>query len=174
MPILALSLAICGVPATASAAEPQPDAAPQAPAVSPDPAPGAGDVAPPQQSDPSTPVPVAPQAPATSDQPVAPVAPAAPPPASTAQQTRPKPKPNPRPNPTRARRDTPASRSDRRSGPADPGLLRRVDSFLPGAQADEGPPSHRVLLAAAALLALVMASGSMSSIAARVSRRPLR
>jgi hypothetical protein len=45
-----------------------------------------------------------------------------------------------------------------------------VQSFLPGVQGDEHSASHLVLLAAAALLALVMASGSLLSVATRVWR----
>ena len=49
--------------------------------------------------------------------------------------------------------------------------MLRVDAFLPGVQGNEDSPSHLVLLAAAALLALLMASGSLLSVATRVWRR---
>ena len=175
VPILALALAL-GVSGAASAAEPQPDAAPQAPAVVPDPAPEATEAAPPQQPAPVTPAQPAPQAPSTSEQPAAAAAPAPAP--QTTQQTAPKPKPKAKPQPNSARAserdDTPASRSDRRAGPAEPSQLLRVKAFLPGVQGNEDSPSHLVLLAAAALLALVMASGSLLSVATRVWRSPLR
>jgi hypothetical protein len=166
LPVLALSLTLLGVSGTASAAEPQPDAAPQAPAVAPDPAPGTTDATPRQQSPPVTPVQAAPQVPTASQQPAA-----APPPAPT--RTAPKAKSTPK-SPSRARRDTRASRSERTTEPADPSRLLRIDSFLPGVQGDEDSPSHLVLLAAAALLALVMASGSLLSVTTRVWRSPLR
>ena len=168
LPTLAISLAFCAVSGVASAAEPQPDAAPQAPAVSPDPAPQATNT-PPQQSAPAQPVEVAPQAPATAQQPATP---AATPSTTTPRQASPKPKAESKP--ARARRETPASRPARRAEPADPSLLLRVDSFLPGVQGDEDSPSHLVLLAAAALLALLMASGSLLSVVTRVWRGQLR
>ena len=72
------------------------------------------------------------------------------------------------------RREAATSDPERRARPADPSLLLRVDSFLPGVQGDEDSPSHLVLLAAAALLALLMASGSLLSVATRVWRGQLR
>ena len=74
LPVLVLSLAFWAILGTASAAEPQPDAAPQAPAVAPDPAPEARNTTPPQQSTPAPPTQVAPQAPAVTQQPSAPAA----------------------------------------------------------------------------------------------------
>jgi hypothetical protein len=157
-------LAVSGA---AWAVEPQPDAAPQAPAVAPDPAPGTTDVTPRQQSPADTLVQAAPHVPTASQQPAA-----AAPPAPT--RTAPKPRSKPKSTPARARRDTRASRSERTTEPADPSQLLRVDSFLPGVQGDEDSPSHLLLLAAAALLALVMASGSLLSVTTRVWRSPLR
>jgi hypothetical protein len=52
--------------------------------------------------------------------------------------------------------------------------LVRVDAFLPGVQGNEDSPSHLVLLAAGALLALLMASGSLVSVATRVWGGQLR
>jgi hypothetical protein len=164
LPVLVLSLAFWAILGTASAAEPQPDAAPQAPAVAPDPAPEARNTTPPQQS-----TPVAPQAPAVTQQPSAP---AATPSTTTPRQTSPKPKVESKP--ARVRRETPASRPERRAEPADPSRLLRVDAFLPGVQGNEDSPSHLVLLAAAALLALLMASGSLISVATRVWGGQLR
>ena len=144
--------------------------------MAPDPAPEATEAAPPQQTAPVTPAQPAPQAPSTSEQPATAAAPAPAP--QTTQQTAPKPKPKAKPQPNSARasarRDTPASRSDRRAGPAEPSQLLRVNAFLPGVQGNEDSPSHLVLLAAAALLALVTASGSLLSVATRVWRSPLR
>src|SRR5829696_1604593 len=168
-PILALSLVFLGFPGTSSAAEPQPDAAPQAPAVAPDPAPGTTDSTPPQQSTPSPPVEVAPQAPAVTQQPAAP---AATPSTGAPRPTSPEPKAKSKP--ARAGREAPEPRPERLTGPNNPSPLLRVDSFLPGVQGDEDSPSHLVLLAAAALLALLMASGSLVSVATRVWRGQLR
>jgi cytoskeletal protein RodZ len=168
LPTLALSLVFLGLAGQASAVEPQPDAAPQAPAVSPDPAPQATSP-PPQQSAPTQPVQVAPQAPATTQQPATP---AATPSTTPTPQASPKPKAERKTKPTR--RETLASRPETQAKPADPSRLLRVDSFLPGVQGDEDSPSHLVLLAAAALLALLMASGSLLSVATRVWPRQLR
>ena len=169
LPVLVLSLAFWAILGTASAAEPQPDAAPQAPAVAPDPAPEARNTTPPQQSTPAPPTQVAPQAPAVTQQPSVP---AATPSTTTQRQTSSKPKVESKP--ARVRRETPASRPERRAEPADPSRLVRVDSFLPGVQGNEDSPSHLVLLAAAALLALLMASGSLISVATRVWGGQLR
>lgn len=165
LPILVLSLVCCALSGPASAAEPQPDAAPQAPAVAPDPAPDTTNEAPPQQSAPAPapPVQVAPQVPAMGEPPAAP---AATPPTAAPQGTSPEPKA--RSKPARVRRETPEPRPERTAGPADPSLLLPVDSFLAGVQGDENSPSHLVLLAAAALVALLMASGSLVSVATRV------
>jgi hypothetical protein len=179
VPILALSLALCALPATVYAAEPGPDAAPQTPSVAPDPAPGgaaypapgATAPAPPEPTEPeqAAPVQAAPQQPAATQQPAAPAV-AAP----MAQPTAPTPEPKSTSKPASARRDKPTPRSERKTEPADPSLLLRVESFLPGVQGNEDSPSHLVLLAAAALLALLLASGSLLSVAARVSRGQLR
>jgi hypothetical protein len=168
MPTLAISLVFLGLAGQASAVEPQPDAAPQAPAVSPDPAPQATNP-PPQQSAPTEPVQVTPQAPATTQQPATP---AATPSTTPTPQASPKPKAERKTKP--ARSETPASRPESQTKPADPSRLLRVDSFLPGVQGDEDSPSHLVLLAAAALLALLMASGSLVSVATRVWGGQLR
>ena len=168
LPVLVLSLVFWAILGTASAAEPQPDAAPQAPAVAPDPAPEARTTTPPQQSTPAPPTQVAPQAPAVTQQPSVP---AATPSTTTPRQTSPKPKVESKPA---VRSETPASRPERRTEPADPSRLVRVDSFLPGVQGNEDSPSHLVLLAAAALLALLMASGSLISVATRVWGGQLR
>jgi hypothetical protein len=168
VPTLAIALVFVGLAGTASAVEPQPDAAPQAPAVAPDPAPEATNSPPPQQSTPQAPAQVTPQAPAVAQEPAAPAAT----PSTTPTQASPKPKAERKTKP--ARRETPASRPESQAKPADPSRLLRVDSFLPGVQGDEDSPSHLVLLAAAALLALLMASGSLLSVATRVWPRQLR
>jgi hypothetical protein len=169
LPTLVISLVFLGTPGTTAAAEPQPDPAPQAPAVAPDPAPDATNAAPPQQSVPSTPVQVAPQTPAVTQEPATPATTS---PTAAPQQASPKPKAEPKPK--SGRRETSAARPERRAEPADPSRLLRVDSFLPGVQGDEDSPSHLVLLAAAALLALLMASGSLLSVATRVWPGQLR
>jgi outer membrane biosynthesis protein TonB len=171
VPTLAISLVFLGLPGTTAAAEPQPDPAPQAPAVTPDPAPEATNTAPPpQQSAPPPPEQVAPQTPAVTQQPSAPAATT--PSAAAPRPTSPEPKAESKPKPVH--RETPASRPERRAEPANPSLLLRVNSFLPGVQGDEDSPSHLVLLAAGALLALLMASGSLLSVATRVWPRQLR
>jgi cytoskeletal protein RodZ len=168
LPTLAIALVFVGLAGTASAVEPQPDAAPQAPAVAPDPAPEATNSPPPQQSTPQAPAQITPQAPAVAQEPAAPAAT----PSTTPTQASPKPKAERKTKP--ARRETAASRPETQAKPADPSRLLRVDSFLPGVQGDEDSPSHLVLLAAAALLALLMASGSLLSVATRVWPRQLR
>ena len=168
LPTLAIALVFVGLAGTASAVEPQPDAAPQAPAVAPDPAPEATNSPPPQQSTPQAPAQVTPQAPAVAQEPAVPAAT----PSTTPTQASPKPKAERNTKP--ARRETAASRPESQAKPADPSRLLRVDSFLPGVQGDEDSPSHLVLLAAAALLALLMASGSLLSVATRVWPRQLR
>jgi outer membrane biosynthesis protein TonB len=171
LPTLALSLAFCGVSSTAFAAEPVPDAAPQAPAVSPDPAPEA---APQQQSTPVQPVQITPQAPAVTQQPADPATTpsTATPSTTTPQQASPEPKAQSKPKPVR--HATPQPRPERVTEPADPSRLLRVASFLPGVQGNEDSPSHLVLLGAAALLALLMASGSLLSVATRMWPGQLR
>jgi outer membrane biosynthesis protein TonB len=169
VPTLAISLVFLGLPGTTAAAEPQPDAAPQAPAVAPDPAPEARNTTPPQQSAPTPPVQAVPQVPAVTQQPATP---APTPSTTTPRQTSPKPKVESKP--ARVRREAPTSRPERRAEPADPGRLLRVDAFLPGVQGNEDSPSHLVLLAAGALLALLMASGSLLSVARREWPRQLR
>ena len=166
---LTVSLVWLALPGTVSAAPPQPDAAPQAPAVAPDPAPEARNTTPPQQSTPAPPTQVVPQAPAAPQQPAAP---APTPSTTTPRQTSPKPKVESKP--ARISREAPASRPQLRVEPADPTRFLRVDSFLPGVQGDEDSPSHLVLLAAGALLALLMASGSLVSVATRVWGGQLR
>ena len=163
---LAISLVFLGLPGATAAVEPQPDAAPQAPAVAPDPAPEARNTTPPQQSTPAPSTQVAPAAPHQ------PAAPAPTPSTTTPQQASPKPKIESKP--ARVRREASASRLQRRAEPVDPSLFLRVDSFLPGVQGDEDSPSHLVLLAAGALLALLMASGSLVSVATRVWGGQLR
>ena len=172
LPSLAFLLVFLGLSGTSSAVEPQPDAAPQAPAVAPDPAPEATSPAPPQQAVPSPPVQVAPQAPAVGEAPAVQAAPAATPRAAAPEPA--SPKPQARAKPARVQRETAEPHPERATGPADPSLLLRVDSFLPGVQGDEDSPSHLVLLAAAALLALLMASGSLLSVATRAWPGQLR
>jgi outer membrane biosynthesis protein TonB len=171
LPTLALSLVFLALPGTVSAVEPQPDAAPQAPSVAPDPAPEARTTTPQQQSTPPPPVAqVAPETPAITQQPSTPAATT--PSAAAPRPTSPEPKADSKPKPVH--RETTASRPQRRAEPADPSLLLRVKSFLPGVQGDEDSPSHLVLLAAGALLALLMASGSLLSVARREWPRQLR
>jgi hypothetical protein len=173
LPTLAISLVFLALPGLTAAAQPQPDPAPHAPAVAPDPAPDATNAAPPQQSAPSPPVQAAPQAPAGTQAPAtAAPAPTATPSTATPREASPKPKAESKP--ARVHRETAQPRPERVAGPADPSLLMRVDSFLPGVQGDEDSPSHLVLLAAAALLALLMASGSLLSVATRVWGGQLR
>ena len=107
VPTLAVSLVFVALAGTASAVEPQPDAAPQAPAVAPDPAPEATNSAPPQQSTPQPSTQVTPQAPAAAQEPAAP---AATPSTTPTPQASPKPKAERKTKP--ARRETSASRPE--------------------------------------------------------------
>jgi hypothetical protein len=57
---------------------------------------------------------------------------------------------------------------------AAPDPLLQVDAILPGGQTGGDSPSGLLLIAAGALLALVLASGSLLSVASRMSRGGLR
>jgi hypothetical protein len=146
--------------ASPAAADPQPDAAPQAPAVAPDPAPEA-----------------APETPSTDQQQPPPEGPAPPttaPPVQGRQYTQP------------AETSTPAAPRTHRDGTrkrhhasgqvagAQTASAFRFHSLLP-AESDAGDsPQHEVLLAAGALLALVLASGSLVSVGARAMKGQMR
>jgi hypothetical protein len=158
----------------ATAAQPQPDPAPAAPAIVPDPAPGPSPAAPvsPQQGT-STPY-VQPQ-------------PSAPPQAEPQSTPDPSPAVTPKPDtaaaasskPERRRRqarqrtEQARQRTEQARGANAPNPAVRMEWLTPRLeQADAS--QHVVLLAAGALLALLMASGSLISVAARATRGQLR
>ena len=163
MKLLAIWLALVVLAtsaASAAGAEPHPDAAPQAPAVSPDPAPEAA----PQSTEP----------------------PASPPAATTTapahtQTTAPAPNTPPQPRERAAKRVAKTHHTLAKARPAEhaaagdsAGSMVRIHALLPGAQpADDSTPGVFVL-AAGALLALVLASGSMASAASRAMKGQLR
>jgi hypothetical protein len=176
-----LSIGLLASSATsATAAQLEPDAAPAAPTITPDPAPAS-----PAEPEPGT----SPTGPATPEQgtstPYVQPEPAAPPPAELQSTPQTPPAPTPRPDAAaaaqskaeRGRRRAHEQRNERKakrtSAAAKPGSLVRVGALLPGSEpADD---SQRVfLLAAGALLALLMASGSLTSVASRVTRGQLR
>jgi outer membrane biosynthesis protein TonB len=149
--------------ASAAGAEPQPDAAPQAPAVAPDPAPEAV-----QQPR----VPTQPTPPARSELPARtqagppapqPVAPAQAPTRATKPRARHEHHATVQPGP--ARRRTTNDRAD---------SLVNIRALLPGTQTASDSSSGVVVLAAGALLALVLASGSMASAVSRAIKGQLR
>jgi outer membrane biosynthesis protein TonB len=165
----------------ATAAQPQPDPAPAAPAIVPDPAPGPSPAAPvsPQQGT-STPY-VQPQ-------------PSAPPQAEPQSTPDPSPAVTPKPDtaaaasskPERRRRqarqrteqarqrtEQARQRTEQARGANAPNPAVRMEWLTPRLeQADAS--QHVALLAAGALLALLMASGSLISVAARATRGQLR
>jgi hypothetical protein len=158
----------------ATAAQPQPDPAPAAPAIVPDPAPGPSPAAAvsPQQGT-STPY-VQPQ-------------PSAPPQAEPQSTPDPSPAVTPKPDtaaaasskPERRRRqarqrtEQARQRTEQARGANAPNPAVRMEWLTPRLeQADAS--QHVVLLAAGALLALLMASGSLISVAARATRGQLR
>jgi outer membrane biosynthesis protein TonB len=182
-------LALAALIAAAAAAQLQPDAAPQADApqarsVAPDPAPVASDPTP-------TPPAAAPPAPA------AVVDQAAPPPAVRPPPVEPDPAEAPAPAPPARAAADPARRRENRTREARPRVapqegaaprrqreaedtrpapdpLLQVDAILPGGQRGGDSPTGLLLIAAGALLALILASGSLVSVASRVSRGGLR
>jgi hypothetical protein len=144
---------------SAAAAEPQPDAAPQAPAVAPDPAPGAPQDTPEPAEQP-------PAAPSAQTQPSA----AAPAPQRSAAEPRAK-----ATRPVEHRRiATKPRRADAGVDAARASSLLRIRAPLPGEQAADDSPSRLFILAAGALLALVLASGSMVSVTSRAMKGQLR
>jgi outer membrane biosynthesis protein TonB len=167
---------LASTPTAATAAQLEPDPAPAAPTITPDPAPAS----------PAEPVPgTSPTEPAPPQQgtftPYVQPEPAAPPPAEPQSTPQTPPAPTPRPEATaaakskaeRGGREAPEQRNERKaketSAPANPGSLVRVGALLPGSEPPDN--SHRLfLLAAGALLALLMASGSLISVASRVMR----
>ena len=189
-------LALAALIAAAAAAQLQPDAAPQAdalraPSVVPDPAPVAPDATPtPPPAAPPPAAPVVEQAappPAVRPPPAepdpaeapAPAAPARAPAAPARTPAAPARRPENRTREARPRVAPQGAAAPRRQreaedprAAADP--LLRVDAILPGGQRGGDSPSGLLLLAAGALLALVLASGSLVSAASRMSRGGLR
>jgi hypothetical protein len=150
------------VPAAAGAGGPEPDAAPQGPAVAPDPAPAGASEPPPPTEQPAPAPPPQRPAPAPVQQP------AAPEPAATQGESEPR-------TTAKRRQAHPARhRMDGDVAAAQAESLVAIRALLPdGPTADDSSP-HLVLIAAGALLALVLASGSMLSVASRIVKGQLR
>jgi hypothetical protein len=144
-------LAFAVAPGLAAAQAPQPDAAPGGHAVAPDPVPGVAETAPPQQQTSS------PAAPTSSPRPVVTKVAAA-------------------IGPRRSQSERPSKRHARqaRAAATRPAGLLRIDALLPrgGTSQDSGSPL--LLIAAGALLALVLASGSLVSVGTRAMKGQLR
>jgi len=157
-----VALVVLAAPAgSAAGAEPQPDAAPQAPAVTPDPAPGAvQESAPPAQQPPPTPP--------AQTQPSAAAPAQEPSPPSQARRQPSKPVAKHHHARTKARADS------NRATPPRAGSTMRIRALLPHGESAGDSSSHVILLAAGALLALVLASGSMLSVSSRAMKGQLR
>ena len=152
--------------ASAGAAPPLPDAAPQAPAVAPDPAPGAAQDAPASAKEPAPAPPAAPPAATTQ--------PAAPAPAQRASASQPRQQTR-RSAGQHHRTSTQARRADGAVEGARASSMLRIRALLPGGdQTTAHSSSTLFMLAAGALLALVLASGSMVSVASRAMKGQLR
>jgi len=151
--------------ASAGAAPPLPDAAPQAPAVAPDPAPGAAQDAPASAKEPAPAPPAAPPAATTQ--------PAAPAPAQRASASEPR-QQSRRSAGQHHRTSTQARRADGAVEGARASSMLRIRALLPGDQTTAHSSSTMLMLAAGALLALVLASGSMVSVASRAMKGQLR
>jgi hypothetical protein len=176
-----LSIVLLASTATAAtAAQLEPDPAPAAPPITPDPAPAS----PAQPSPGASPTEPAPPQQGTFTPSVQPE-PTAPPPAEPQATPQTPPAATPRPdtaaaaksNAERGGRQAPEQRNERKAketpAAAKPGSFVRVGALLPAREPTDD--SHRLfLLAAGALLALLMASGSLISVAARVTRGQLR
>jgi type IV secretory pathway VirB10-like protein len=147
-------------PAAAAGAPPQPDAAPQAPAVAPDPVPGTAPAQEPTQPAEQPPPPAQSQPPA-----------AAPTPRSSTPQPR---EPATKPAREHHRASTQPRREDGEVDTARAASMLRIKALLPGDQTSADSSSGLLLLAAGALLALVLASGSMVSVASRAMKGQLR
>lgn len=151
--------------ASAGAAPPLPDAAPQAPAVAPDPAPGAAQDTPASAKEPAPAPPAAPPAATTQ--------PAAPAPAQRASASQPRQQAR-RSAGQHHRTSTQARRADGAVEGARASSMLRIRALLPGDQTTAHSSSTMLMLAAGALLALVLASGSMVSVASRAMKGQLR
>jgi type IV secretory pathway VirB10-like protein len=168
-------------------AAPEPDPAPGPQSVAPDPVPSSGA----QPADepaprPTTPAPLGPApevpteapAPATAQPPAGGVAGAAPEQPRTAsgraeRQARAATRARARARAREAAQRRQAVR-DRNTPDTNPRALLRIDSLLPSAEVADDSSNGIVLLAAGALLALVLASGSLLSVATRVLRGGVR
>jgi outer membrane biosynthesis protein TonB len=171
---MSIALVVSTVTLTAAAvAQPQPDPAPAPPAIAPDPAPGTSPVGPaPSQPETSTP-PVQPEPPAP-----LPAEPQGTPNPSPAVTPKPDKAPAAQNKSARSRRPADGQGTERhtKSTPAaaEPQSLVGVGSLLPDSE-PATDDSHRLfLLAAGALLALLIASGSLISVASRATRGRLR
>jgi hypothetical protein len=146
-------------------AGPQPDAAPQAPVVAPDPAPSGGnETQPPPADEPASTAPTQTTgAPATGGSSPAPATSASKPARFTAAHK------------TRKRDEGKGGVAAAEAASRLPGAAAfRFKSLLPAASGGSDTPSHQVLIAAGALLALVLASGSLVSVSARAMKGQVR
>jgi outer membrane biosynthesis protein TonB len=174
-----LSIALLASTATSAtaAAQPQPDPAPAAPAIAPDPAPGTSLAEPTPGTSPVEPAP--PQGTSTPYVQPEPQAPPPPEPQSTpraSSATTPKPgaAAGARSKPDRQPRHAPRQRAEQaQADNALPNPAVRMEWLTPRLEPADAP-QHVVLLAAGALLALLMASGSLISVATRATRGQLR
>ena len=147
-------------PAAAAGAPPQPDAAPQAPAVAPDPVPGTAPAQGPTQPAEQPPPPAQSQPPAA---------------APTTRPSTPQPRePTTKPAREHHRASTQPRRGDGEVDAARASSMLRIKALLPCDQTTADSSSGLFLLAAGALLALVLASGSMVSVASRAMKGQLR
>ncbi len=149
------------------APDPAPDPAPAQPAPAPDPAPTAAAPTPPAEPPPAPPA----SAPPASDP--APAAATAPPPAPAADaptEAAPQPRESERPaaKARRPQRESPEADSTVTRRVANAAFLRLEALLPPGDSGGDDPSSTPMLLAAGALLALVLASGSFVSVLARL------
>jgi outer membrane biosynthesis protein TonB len=157
--------------APATAADPQPDAAPQAPAVAPDPAPG-GAQQPPSTT--TTPVPPEqpsanpPASPPTTSQPSAPAA------AQQPSATGPKEQPREQAHKHRHAPVKAHRAASHEAGATRASSMVRVRPLFPIEQTADDSSSKLLMLAGGALLALVLASGSMVSVSSRAMKGQLR
>jgi hypothetical protein len=156
-----VALVMLAVTATsATAAPPQPDAAPQAPAVAPDPVPGSAPAQEPTQTAEQPPPPAQSQPPAA---------------APTPQPSTPQPRDSTTKPAREHHRASPQPRRvDGEVDAARASAMLRIKALLPGDQATADDSSGLFVLAAGALLALVLASGSMVSVASRAMKGQLR
>jgi hypothetical protein len=175
---LSIALLASTLTSPTAAAQPQPDPAPAAPAIAPDPAPGTSPAEPAPGTSPVEPAPTQQGTSTTHVQPEPPAPPPAQPQAAPQASSATTPKSDAasgaRRKPERQPRHAAPQRAEQtQADNALPNPAVRMDWLTPRLEPADAP-RHVVLLAAGALLALLMASGSLISVAARVTRGQLR